>query len=236
MYGGAVALTIDINAFGLEPPKNIQYEFMISTLQYLDSITYNYPNAENFFKEKYSKILDILQHTYKKYGMQLAPTAIEMGPKKICIVKSDETKIQPLFQTINKDGNVYSLEDLIKKRMYNGNLKMLYECDKEQQSDPDYISIFSDIPSIILQKLEVNLLEEKDIELFLQNLKENPEYLSLARLLLLKHNDEDKDRNLKKREIYQLEIERLAKNAKVDHLKDEIANRHTRLYRFPYKD
>lgn len=235
MYDVQATLVIDINAFGLEPTKRIQYKFMTFSLSYLDSITYAYLNAESFFKEKHAKILEKLQHSYKEYGMQIAPTAIEMGPNKIYIIKSDQKEIQAIFQTINKNDSVYGLEDLVKKRMYNGNLKMLYLCDKEEQRDPDYLSIFSTIPPLLLQKLEVDIISKEDVELFWQYLKVKPEHLSLIRLFLLKGTD------LEKREMYQLEIRRLAEHVKGDHLKNKISDeevypKNTRLYRFPYND
>lgn len=178
-----VTLCISLSLYGLEP-QTIEFKYLTSTLERVDKMTYAYLNKEDFFNNKKSEILKRLRLEEKNYNIHIQPTDIELNGE-IYVLK-EEKQIHPLFQEITRKSQIIRLEDLIKKRMLEGNLISLYICDKKRQANDEYESIFVGCPEVLLIKLEMNSLKVKDIENIWDFLKTKKRIYSIMRLLLLK--------------------------------------------------
>lgn len=175
-------LYINIMLFGFDP-KSLEYEFTSLSIKEIDEITYKYQNEEEFFRAKKQTILNRLQKETDKYDIAIQPIDIEMGENKIYIDKNGK-KIHPLFKEIKIHNNAIKLEDLIKKKMYLGNLKILYRCDKKRKEDSEFESIFNGCPVNLLEKIELNLCDEQDIHLIWEFLASKKRICSIMRFLL----------------------------------------------------
>ncbi len=177
----AVYLILEVQLCGLEE-KTICYVFLSSSLERIDAITLKYYNAEEFFKDKYSVIYSGILTHLDFYKISFPPNEVVL--KKIYIQK-DQKKIQPLFQTVKSHSNTYSLDDLVKKGMRDGNLKLLLEMDQlKKNQDTEYVSIFHTLPFYQLKKLEFNLLREEEYDDFFEYFQKKFYYHKLIRLFL----------------------------------------------------
>lgn len=179
-----IALCIDLILYGLEQ-KEIEFKYTIASIEHIDKITYSYKNEGEFFERKKSEIIKRILANSATYDIKIRPIDIEMGENKIYIRKEDR-KIHPLFQEIKmKEANV-KLEDLIKKRMFDGNLYQLYLCDKKRKSDSSFESIFEGCATNLLERIELDLCSSEDIEYIWDFFKTKHRLYSIMRLLLLK--------------------------------------------------
>ena len=221
------SLVIELSLVGLEE-KNISFIYITHFLNKIDSMTCLFHNEKEFFSKRKEDIQTKLNKNLAQYNVNFFPIDIEL--KSIYILK-DGKKIKPLFQEIVVQKEIKKLDDLVKEKLKENKLYLLYKCDQRllmaekynEEAQNRYISIFNNVSKYILEKIELNLLSDKDYEYLFNVLKQNCYYYSIVRFILANNSNSLEDN--------------------IDQFKNEIANFDTKnnesiisKYRSPYKE
>lgn len=195
-------LMVDLKTYGFEN-EPIIHEVMKDSIERIDSYTYKYKNQEVWFENIKVKILTEIKRK-RIQSAQFLPNDIEL--LKVYILKEEikdmrvsvqqkydflnisvwekskiETEKRPLFKEIQVREQVVLLEDVVKNRMFYGNLVLFYHITCEL-GDSDY---FFQLVPFNLQKKILNSLDENTVHQIYAYLSRHERFMALIRLLLL---------------------------------------------------
>ncbi len=191
-------LMVEIKTFGFEN-ETIPHEVMSGTLENIDSYTYRFQNEKAWFDSEKEKILANIKRKRIQSG-NFIPSDIEflrvyILKKNIKITnvlddcanesslkrKQNEVEIRPLFKEIQSQNQVVLLENIIKNRMFKGNLKLFYQLTCELGDDAGF---FLKVPDYLQMKM-VLALDALTINAIYSYLSNHERFMVLVRLLLL---------------------------------------------------
>lgn len=191
-------LMVEIKTFGFEN-ETIPHEVMSGTLEIVDSYTYRFQNEKAWFDSEKEKILANIKRKRIQSG-NFIPSDIEFSrvyilKKTIKITKvlddcvnesslkrkQNEVEIRPLFKEIQSQNQVVLLENIIKNRMFKGNLKLFYQLTCELGDDAGF---FLKVPDYLQMKM-VLALDALTINAIYSYLSNHERFMVLVRLLLL---------------------------------------------------
>ncbi len=191
-------LMVEIKTFGFEN-ETIPHEVMSGTLENVDSYTYRFQNEKAWFAFEKEKILANIKRKRIQSG-KFIPNDIEFlrvyilkkvikitnvpndcGNEAILKDKQKEVEIRPLFKEIQSQNQVVLLENVIKNRMFKGNLEMFYQLTCELGDD---VGFFLKVPDYLQMKMVLSL-DGLTINAIYRYLSIHERFMALARLLLL---------------------------------------------------
>lgn len=179
-------LKISIEAISFFIETN-DYVYSQGTLDDVDRKTYRYLDAQSFFDaNKRYLYMQIMGYFEEKYGF--SPTEINLGKNGIYIVKEEDGQVQiirPLFQKIDFDDKQYDLSDIIKNKLYKGNIKKFYECDQFREALGGYTSFFNGLDHGILSRIVTDSYSSSDIVWIWDWIKDSNRICPLMRFLLM---------------------------------------------------
>lgn len=197
-----VRLMVEVKPYSFDN-EPINYEVMRGSLESIDSNTSKYQNEEVWFRSMKEKILTEIQRKRRQMG-QFVPNDIEL--LRVYILKEEmknpvlhkedflnisvweqpkiETEIRPLFQEIKVRHQFVFLEDIIKNRMFHGNLEMFYRLTYELG---DYAEFFKEVPEYLKQKI-ITSVDEFTINEVYTYFSKHQRFMALVRILLLNHS------------------------------------------------
>jgi hypothetical protein len=222
MIHDVVELIMDIKIYSFFE-KHINYVYRIDTLKNFDRETIKYNSEEEFFLDHKEDILKNIQASKKKYGLTMDIVDIDLGHNGVYILMKNQL-IYPLFKNINTEKGIVSLEDIIKNKMRNNNLAILYEIDKEYKDMDNYESVFINFSSQLLNYLEEGFYSPI-IDRCWYNFQKLNRFSEIVRFLSLNGSKE------KMKRLYSKIV-----SPKENMEKDEEKEKFIRAYRSPYKD
>ena len=221
-------LKVSIEAISFFVETN-DYTYSQGMLEDIDRKTYRYQDAQDFFETNKKYMYALVRGEFEReYGF--FPTEINLGEKGMYIIKEEngqEQMMRPLFQKISFDDKQYELSDIIKNKLYKGNIKYFYECDQFREALGGYDSFFDGIGHGVLSRIVTKEYSSSDIVWVWDWIKDSKRICPLMRFLLM--NLKDFDGNLNE---YYLENIPARENPVVTNIQSE-----DRLYtyRHPYK-
>ncbi|MDE6292498.1 MAG: hypothetical protein K2L98_02320 [Bacilli bacterium] len=206
------------------------YTFSQGPLEDIDKKTYIYQDAQGFFNANRKYIEGQIRGEYEREHGYF-PTGINLGENGIYIIKGDdeERPIVALFKKINVHEQQYELSDIIKKKLYKGNIKKFYECDQFREALGSYDSFFYRLDSGLISRIITDTHTTSDVVWLWDWISDSKRICPLMRFLLM--DLEHFDGNLN--EYYFESIP--ARENPVFH-ESRRSNEKSYSYRPPYKD
>jgi hypothetical protein len=222
MYQGVAQLIIPVKIYSFQITY-INYTYRIDIIKNIDKETIKYNSEQDFFNTHKEKILKDIENKKDKYGISMSVVDIELGENGIYILKQNKI-IRSLFKNIKTVNGTIALEDIVKYKMRNNNLEILYDIDKMYRCNDNYESIFRGCNNEILEYLEEGfVIPAVDRTWTFLNTKNR--FCEIIRFLLL-------DKTKEEMTILFPKIISPFENPKINLENEEI----TRNYRLPYKD
>lgn len=204
------------------------HTYCLGTLEDIDNKTYIYENAQAFFNANRRYIEGRVKGDYEiEHGY--SPTGINLGENGVYILKGEdeERPIVPLFKKVEIRGQQYELADIIKKKLYKGNIRRFYECDQFRKALGSYDSFFYGLDKGLIARIMTDDYTSADVVWLWDWIKDSKRICPLMRFLLM---DFDKfEGNLNE---YYCEIMPARENPVFHRSNEERAY----TYRPPYKD
>lgn len=175
-------LVINLHTIGLEE-QDVELVYRQNYLNELDKETYAYQNELDYFYQNKKEILDKFNLEREKYDIIFEVIDIKLN--KIYIKKSKK-RIQPFFKSATIKERTYKIEDILMKKIAEGNLFCMYQLDKERGKEEDFESIFEGLSSWMLECLELKIFNFQEFSCMLNNFKTKKRFFSIARFLLSK--------------------------------------------------
>lgn len=182
------SLIISVEVYSFFNQTN-DYVFLKAPLERIDEETYFYEDAKSFFESNKKNIYLKIRNEFERENC-CSLTDISLGVNGVYIEK-DGKRIRPLFKKIDIGDRQYNLEDIILKRLYDGNLKILYLCDSLRSINGDFDSFFKSSDVDILNRIEPEDGNIEDIRIIWERLKNSKRIYSLMRFLLFDPNKVD---------------------------------------------
>lgn len=213
-----------------------EYTCERGVLSTLDERTHNYLDAQSFFDANkrflYLKVRDEFE---REYGY--SPTDILLGENGVYIreeVTDEKGETQyitkrALFQNIDYAGKSFELSDIIKKKLYKGNIKKFYECDQFRCELGGYDSFFDGLDNSLLDRIKMGIYTSGDVVWLWEWIKDSKRICPLMRFLLM---DLDKFEG----NINEYFYEAIPEREKIEVEKRPRTEETTYSYRPPYKD
>ena len=161
------ALIINLHIYGIEK-QDIELPYKRNYINELDKETYFYQNEEEYFNANKENILKVLNQKKEEYGLIFE--VLDICLNKLYIRKP-EKNIQPLFQTIKIREDEYKIEDVLMKKIAQGNLFCIFQLDKERVKEEEYESIFQEISPWMLECLELKIFHTLEFRHLLEDFK-----------------------------------------------------------------
>jgi hypothetical protein len=222
MYQGVAELIIPIKIYSFQITY-INYTYQIDIIKNIDKETIKYNSEQDFFNAHKEKILKDIENKKDKYGISMSVVDIELGENGIYILKQNKI-IRALFKNIKTINGTVALEDIVKYKMRNNNLEILYDLDKMYRCNDNYESIFLGCNNEMLEYLEEGfVIPVVDRTWLFLNTKKR--FGEIVRFLLL-------DKTKEEMTILFPKIISPFEKPKPNLENEEI----TRNYRLPYKD
>lgn len=184
-----LVISIEVLSFVNHTNEYIYERGILSTL---DERTYNYLDAKNFFDaNKRFLYLRIRDEFEREYGY--SPTDILLGENGVYIqeeIIDEKGKIQyitkrALFKKIDYDGKSFELSDIIKKKLYKGNIKKFYDCDQFRCELGGYDSFFIGLDNSLLSRIKMDRYTSEDVVWLWEWIKDSKRLCPLMRFLLM---------------------------------------------------
>lgn len=185
-------ISIEVLSFFNETNDYIYFQ---GPLDEIDKQTYIYQDAPRFFNAKKKYIEGQIRGVYEREHVY-SPTGINLGGNGVYIVKcenNEEKIIRPLFKKIDVGEQRYDLSDIIKNRLYKGNIRKFYECDQFREALGDYDSFFVGLDNTLLSRIMTDNYCKNDVIWVWEWIKNSKRIYPLMRFLLmdLKHFNGD---------------------------------------------
>lgn len=167
-------------------PKNIEFVYTRMNLNNIDEFTYPFQNEEDFFNNNKSAIFYEVRKKANFYDIDIDPTDIYLNTdvkNSIFLLKRDK-KVKALFQNIKCGNKEYLLEELVKSRLKNNMLRVLYIFDERGMKDTNYESIFKSCDNRVYALIKGDLIEDKVVDYIWTFFKTKNRFYAILRFIL----------------------------------------------------
>lgn len=215
------SLVLNINVISMEPTV-VFFLYKSDSLEGLDRETFNYQNEKEYFLKNRKNILKKLKLETLKYNLETIPYDIALNN---IWIELNNKKIRSLFSNIKMQDTYIPLEDIIKRKLWQGNLARLYQIDKYFTSNPKYTSLFNDFNAEQKMLLEQHYMTPEIVSQFWQYIERHDCFYHLLRIFLANTYNE----------MYEkfINSDIIKKQEKIEEVKEP---RHILKKRLPYKD
>ena len=162
------------------------YTYSLGALEDLDKKTYIYEDAQTFFNSNRKYIEAQVNGEYEReHGY--SPTGINLGENGIYIIKGEEEDrpIRALFKKIDVQDEQYELSDIIKNKLYKGNIRRFYECDQYRNAIGGYDSFFYRLDKELIARIMTGNYTSGDVVWLWDWIKDSRRICPLMRFLLM---------------------------------------------------
>ena len=161
------------------------YTYSLGSLEDIDKKTYTYNDAQSFFYINRKFIERQIAGEYERdHGY--SPTGYNLGENGIYIIKGEEDRpIRALFKKIDDHDKQYELSDIIKKKLYKGNIKKFYECDQFREALGGYDSFFYGLDHELKARILTDNYTIGDVVWLWEWIKDSKRICPLMRFLLM---------------------------------------------------
>lgn len=164
-----------------------EYTYLQSSLDEIDKKTNMYINSQAFFNANRIYIEGRVKGDFEReHGF--SPNGVNLGENGVYITKNVdgvELPIRPLFKRVVYEDKEYELSDIIKNKLYRGNIKYFYECDQFREALGGYDSFFNGLDHGILSRIVTEDYSSGDIVWLWDWIKDSKRICPLMRFLLM---------------------------------------------------